>query len=85
MKKLGDFLGRFAQFARESDEARTTVITVLETVGIKGLTIERVTIRSSVVTLSLSAIQKNEVFLKQGKILSLLHEHALTKHIEKVR
>ncbi len=86
MKKLGDFLERFIKLAQSSDDAKTAVLDAVTKASIRiDMNIQNVTIRGAVVTLKLSPVQKSEISLKQGKILALLKENPMTKHITVVR
>ena len=85
MIKIGDLLEKFAALARSSDDAKNSVLTALNSQGIKVSDIQKVSIKGSTVIIKLSALQKNEVFLKQKKILAELAKNPLTKHITAVR
>lgn len=85
MKKIGDFLGKFIQLARESDEARQAIVQAITACGIKIQDISKIKIQKTIVTLPLSPSQKSEVFLKQKKILAELAKSPLTKQITIVR
>jgi len=85
MKKISDFLERFAKLAQNSDDARNAVVGALLDAGIRVRDTKNVTIRGAVATLKLSPPQKSEVFLKQGKIIAALAKNPLTKNITVVR
>lgn len=82
---IGDFLGRFAKILRDGDEAREVVVQAAHAAGVRGLSIDAVVIRGTVATLKLSPAQKSEIALRQGRMLSELAKHPLTKHITVVR
>lgn len=85
MKKIGDFLGRFIQLARESDETRQAIVEAVMACGIKLRDPSKIKIQKTIVTLPLSPSQKSEVFLKQKKILGELAKNPLTTQITLVR
>lgn len=85
MKKIGDFLGRFIQLARDSDDARQAVVDAVVACGIKLRDPAKIKIQKTIVTLPLSPSQKSEVFLKQKRILAELAKNPLTKQITIVR
>lgn len=86
MKKISDFLERFSKLAQSSDDAKQAVIDSLIQSGIRfSGGIQQIAIRGTIATLKLSPIQKSEVALKQKKILALLGENPLTKHITVVQ
>jgi len=85
MQKLGDLLGRFTKLAQTSDDAKGAVVEALRRVGVKIKDISDIAIHKNTVTVKLSPPQKSEVFLKQAKIISILSENPLTKHITLVR
>ncbi len=86
MKQLSEFLERFIKLAQSSDDAKQAIIDALQQSGVRvngGL--ESVVIRGTIATLKLSPIQKSEVSLRQAKIIALLKENPLTKHLTVVR
>jgi Flp pilus assembly CpaF family ATPase len=86
MKQLSEFLERFIKLAQSSDDAKQAIIDALQKSGVRvngGL--ETVVIRGTIATLRFSPIQKSEVSLRQEKIIALLKENPLTKHITVVR
>lgn len=85
MKRLSDFLGRFKKYADQSDLAQEVVFNTLNTVGFSILDKKNIVLQGKGVSIKLSPLQKNELFLKQGKILSLLKKNPLTAHIEHIR
>ena len=85
MVRIGDLLEKFAKLARSSDDAKSAVLTALHSQGIKITDINTISIKGSTAMVKLSALQKNEVFLKQKKILAELAKNPLTKHITLVR
>ncbi|MEI8130323.1 MAG: hypothetical protein WCG55_02345 [bacterium] len=84
MKRIGDFLERFAKLAQSSDDAKNTVLLVLKKNSITISDLSKISIKGTSVQIKMSALQKNEVFLKQQKILLALKESPLTKHITRV-
>ncbi len=84
MKRIGDFLEKFTKLAQSSDEAKKTILTVLKIHSITVIDISKISIKGTSVQIKMSALQKNEVFLKQQKILSSLKENPITKHITRV-
>ena len=84
MKRIGDFLEKFAKLAQSSDDAKKAIITSLKSQSILVNDISKISIKGTSVQVKMSALQKNEVFLKQQKILATLKENPLTKHITKV-
>lgn len=85
MKQIGDFLGKFIQLARESDDARKAIADAARAAGVKITDVSKIKIQKTIITLPLSPSQKSEVFLKQKKILAELAKNPLTKHITVVR
>ena len=84
MKRIGEFLEKFAKLAQSSDEAKKAILTTLKTHSITITDISKISIKGTVVQIKMSALQKNEVFLKQQKILATLKENPLTKHITRI-
>ncbi len=84
MKKIGDLLGKFTSIVVKSVSTREAVIAAFENAGIKVIDQNNMTINGNVVRLKASAIVKNEIFLKQQKILAELAKNPLTKNITKI-
>ncbi len=85
MKRIGDLLEKFSKLARTSDEAKQAVIAILASNGIKGIDMKKVSIKGGTALITLSPLQKSEVFLKQKKIVAELAQNPLTKNITTVR
>jgi hypothetical protein len=85
MKKIGDFLDRFVKLAKDSDEVKILIAGYCTEAGVPVSDIKKITVRKSIVTLSLSPIQKSNLFLKQAKILASLKKDPRTAHITLVR
>ena len=85
MMKIGDLLGRFVKLAQDSDDAKNAVLSALQSVGIKMGDIKKVSIKGSSAVIKLTAIQKNEMFLKKKRILGELAKNPLTARITEIR
>ncbi len=85
MRKISDFLERFAQISRESEEVKLLIIGYIQEAGIPLQGVQKITTQKNIITVAMSPIQKSELFLKQGKLLALLKKDPRTAHITLVR
>ncbi len=84
VKQIGDLLGRFVKITQDGDIARTAVVEALSEVGIR-ITTDKLSIKGTTVLVKISPAGKNELFLKQGRILESLKRNPLTDKITAVR
>ena len=84
MKKIGDLLGSFVKVTQESFLLQETIAEVLRKVGIPIKEVNQITVKGNFVRVRLTALGKNELFLKQQKILNELAQNPLTKNITRI-
>ena len=84
MKKIGDLLGDFAKIAQESVLLQETVAEAIRHAGVPIKNADQITIKGTFVRVRTTAIGKNELFLKQKRILDELAQNPLTKNITRV-
>ena len=83
-RQIGDLLGRFSKLADDGEECRLLVCMALLEAGIR-VDKRFVSIRGTTVYVKLSPAGKNELHLKQSKIVSELKKHPVTQKITAVR
>ena len=83
VKKIGDMLGRFTVIAQNGELTRQAVSDSLKEIGLN-VDIKNIVVHKETVKLKLSAIQRSELFLKQGKIIEVLSKNPLTAKIKRV-
>lgn len=84
VKQIGDLMGRFVKIAQDGDMARSAVVEALAEAGIR-ITTDKLSIRGTTVLVTISPAGKNEIFLKQGRIIESLRRNPLTEKITAVR
>ena len=83
IKKIGDMLGRFTVIAQNGELTRKTVSDALKKFGLN-IESKNITVHKELVRVKISAAQRSELFLKQGRIIEELRQNPLTKNIKKV-
>lgn len=84
MKQIGDLLGRFKKYTRDTEEVKQYIQFVLGKHSIS-LPVNKITVKKYTVFIQGTPIQKQTLFLKQKSIISDLQKHPLTKFISAIR
>lgn len=84
LKKAGDLLFRFKHLLVDSEGARSGIVEALAEHGIR-ITAQNVMIKGTTAFVKLPPAGRNELFLKQGRIMESLRQNPLTSKIERVK
>ena len=83
-RQIGDLLGKFSKLADDGEECRLLICMALLECGIR-VDKRFVSIRGKTVYVKTSPSGKNELFLKQSRIVGELKKNSLTQTITAVR
>ena len=83
-RQISDLLGRFSKLADDGEEARLLICMALLEAGIR-IDKRYVSIRGATVYVKLPPAGKNELYLKQSRIVGELKKNPLTQKITAVR
>lgn len=84
MKQIGDLLGRFKKYTRDSTESKKYLQYILEKNGIS-VPLESITMKKFSALITGSPILKTQLFLKQKHLVSECKKHPLTQYITSIR
>ncbi len=74
MKSLGSFFEKFKSASVREIQKRATISDILKSEANIDVPIEKIIINNGVIKLKLSSIEKNQIFIKKGRIIMLINQ-----------